>query len=173
MIGGCNFLDHRHPADADYRFTRIPHIWGWASWARAWAHYDVDMASWPALRSSDWLAGECSSHAEADFWRAAFDGVHAGHIDTWDFQWTFACWRNRMASIAPAVNLVSNIGFGAGATHTSTLSPLANLRTEHLGAPLHHPTAVCVDHGADRVVARQQFRRSWKRRLFEKLRPCR
>jgi hypothetical protein len=168
-IGGCSFLDERTPTEASYRFTRYPHIWGWASWARAWRSYDVDVAAWPGLRSNGWLDGECTSGTEADFWRAAFDGVRSGRIDTWDFQWVFASWAQRMASIAPAVNLVSNIGFGAGATHTASDSPLAALPTQALELPLRHPPTMHIDHRSDRCVAQQQFRRSLRRRWFDHL----
>ncbi|MEO8165112.1 MAG: glycosyltransferase family 2 protein, partial [Betaproteobacteria bacterium] len=40
MISGNNFqADRRKPADS-YYFSRYAHIWGWATWRRAWQHYD-------------------------------------------------------------------------------------------------------------------------------------
>ncbi len=36
------------PAEASYHFSRYPHVWGWASWRRAWDLYDVDLADWHA-----------------------------------------------------------------------------------------------------------------------------
>ena len=59
------------------------------------------------------------------YWRACFDGVAGGSIDTWDYQWVYACWQHGGVSAMPAVNLVSNIGFGQDATHT--VSPESKL----------------------------------------------
>ena len=28
-----------------YYFSRYPHVWGWASWRRAWSHYDFEMTA--------------------------------------------------------------------------------------------------------------------------------
>lgn len=47
-----------------------------------------------------------------------FKRTLSGEIDTWDYQWSFACFINDGLSIIPKVNLVENIGFGEKATHT-------------------------------------------------------
>src|SRR6202000_1501133 len=47
-----------------------------------------------------------------------FEEVKAGKIDTWDFQLDFANFFNYGLTIIPNENLISNIGFGDGATHT-------------------------------------------------------
>jgi len=39
-------------------------------------------------------------------------------IETWDYQWTYAIFKNDGLCINPRVNLVSNIGFHSGAMHT-------------------------------------------------------
>jgi len=169
-IGACNFLGRRHPRLDSYRFSRFSHVWGWASWSRAWDRYDVDMKAWPGLRNSSWLKGECGDPTEEDFWRSVFDGVADGRIDTWDFQWTFANWANRMASIVPSVNLVANIGFGADATHTTATTSWGTIPTMAIELELRHPTVIAIDHGADREVAQAQYHRSWKRRLWDRWR---
>jgi hypothetical protein len=45
-------------------------------------------------------------------------------------------------TILPNSNLVSNIGFGPGATHTSESGELSNLRAEAMQFPLSHPQGV-------------------------------
>jgi hypothetical protein len=58
----------------------------------------------------------------------------------WGYRWTFACWIQNGLTILPNVNLVSNIGFGEGATHTSSSkSKVANLPVEEMIFPLKHP----------------------------------
>lgn len=49
MISGDYFHGNNHQPTASYFFSRYTHIWGWASWRRAWQHYDREMAQWPSL----------------------------------------------------------------------------------------------------------------------------
>ena len=58
----------------------------------------------------------------------------------------------------PRVNLVSNIGFGEGGTHTRAEGhPLGALPTEEIRFPLQHPPWVARDAVADRVLFDQAF----------------
>lgn len=168
-IGACDVSESGADHDASYRFSRFHHVWGWASWSRAWRHYDVAAAAWPRLRDAGWLDGECHGRAERDFWRSVFEGVHTGRIDTWDFQWVFACWANRMLSICPQANLVTNIGFGADATHTTGADAAPSMATHGLRLPLRHPETLAIDHAADRITSAKHYRRSLRRRLFAAL----
>jgi hypothetical protein len=140
-----------------YYFSRYPHVWGWASWSRAWAHYDAAMTAWTDAEDySAFLAG-FSDPSERDFWRDAWDAVAEGRIDTWDYQWVFACIAEGGISAMPGRNLVSNIGFGDASTHTGGASELANMPTGEIGFPLRHPKSVAVDVAADRHTARIFF----------------
>jgi hypothetical protein len=55
MICGQNLQFGRKVNPYSYYFSRCPHIWGWATWRRAWNHFDLKMKSWPALRNTSWL----------------------------------------------------------------------------------------------------------------------
>jgi hypothetical protein len=46
MIGGHNLLGAWDGGKAGYLFSRTSSIWRWATWRRAWAHYDETMARW-------------------------------------------------------------------------------------------------------------------------------
>ncbi|MET0167796.1 MAG: hypothetical protein ABW318_22720, partial [Vicinamibacterales bacterium] len=71
----------------------------------------------------------------------------------WDFQWVFACWAQCGFSILPHVNLVSNIGFGAAASHTMNAADrLANVPTGELHFPLRHPDHVIRDVEQDTSI---------------------
>ena len=144
-ISGDNFQGDRPVTEDSYYFSRYPHIWGWATWRRAWQHYDLAMADWPALRDRGWLFKLLRDQASAQYWTNIFQGSYEG-FDTWDYAWVFACWRRGGLTILPARNLVSNAGFGEQATHTKGDSPLANLPAETLAFPLRHPSRVvhCV-----------------------------
>jgi len=142
VISGDN-LQTKPRRDANsYYFSLFNHVWGWASWRRAWVNYDFDIASWPQL--GDRLVARALT--------AMFDEVRekGDSFSVWDYQWTFTCWREGMISILPAVNLVKNIGFGEDATHTTgDNSNDVSSRTRPLEFPLRHPVHMIVDSVAD------------------------
>lgn len=156
-ISGDNFQVARPRTAYSYYFSRYAHVWGWASWRRAWRHYDVDLKLWPELRAGGWLEDWLGDASAARHWHGLLERCYRGEIDTWDFQWTLACWAQSGLSILPAVNLVSNIGFDAGATHTRVKSRLADLPTQPLEFPLRHPAFVLRDSRADAFTQQEQF----------------
>jgi hypothetical protein len=151
-ISGDNFQLGRSRTRYSYYFSRYPHIWGWASWRRVWAHYDLNMATWPEFRDSGALGWLADSAAEEWYWTRKFDAGYRGECTTWDFAWLYACWCQNGLAVLPDVNLISNIGFGAESSHTHNAShPYANLPTQAQG-PLSHPPHIVRDREADRFM---------------------
>ena len=150
----------RRPRGPSYYFSRYPHVWGWASWRRAWRHYDFEMSAWQDGPDRDRVLGLFENKDEQEFWRGTWDEVARGGIDTWDYQWAFACLRQGGLSAMPRRNLVSNLGFGEGAHHTGGASPLAHLPAHRMRFPLSHPAGVARDARADEHTAVLFFGRS-------------
>ncbi|CAN4275606.1 GT4_BshA-like domain containing protein [Methylophilaceae bacterium] len=143
MISGDNFQFGHRLNDDSYYFSNFNHIWGWASWRSRWQHdYDVTMKDWPKIydegRMGDWFC----TKAEKDYFAETFEKVHQGKIDTWDYQWNFASRLNGRIAVMPNINMISNIGFGDDATHTTGGSGLADMAVEEMVFPLKHPKAV-------------------------------
>lgn len=117
-ISGNNFQDGIQRGDGSYYFSKYTHIWGWATWRRAWLQYDFYMEKWPNyLENKLWT--KCNGNTEQYFyWKSVFEKTYKGEINTWDYQLAFASWCENNLNILPNVNLVENIGFGADATHT-------------------------------------------------------
>ncbi len=155
-IGGANFQYGRQRGQASYYFSRIPHIWGWASWRRAWRHYDVDMQSFPDFVRDNRIAALYADAYSRQYWLKHFRWVY-GNGNTWDYQWGYTVMRQGGYCITPNQNLISNIGFGAGATHaTETNNPVAALPLGSLPV-VTHPAAVAADTEADLFTIRQVF----------------
>jgi hypothetical protein len=119
-VTGTNFIP---PANQDNpnapRLTRVPLVWGWATWRRVWNEYDFDIADW----RKDWDAPAMKfamggTQPAKLLWSANFDLMARHAIDTWDLQFVFACMRRNQLTVAPPVNLVENVGFRSDATHT-------------------------------------------------------
>lgn len=155
LVSGDNFLLGAKQSRDSYYFSRYGLVWGWASWRRAWRHYDVDISLWPELRGTNWLLDVHGDKKAARYWAQVLDDVRAGRIDTWDYQWLFACWASGGLCVTPSVNLVSNVGFGAGATHTLNISPVADLPVVAMQFPLRHPPHLVRDWEADRMTFKQ------------------
>jgi hypothetical protein len=146
-IGGTNF-QYGWPCDTSYFPTRFAHVWGWASWRRAWKRYDVAMADWPLHRADPVILDLPTPHYR-QYWTRIFDMVHTGQIDTWDFQWTYAHMRFGGVSVAPHVNLVENIGFERGATHTARVPQWLRQPAASIEFPLRHADVHVPDSARD------------------------
>jgi hypothetical protein len=145
-ICGNNFHPHL-PLEASYHFSKYFYMWGWATWRRAWRHYDESMAEWRQRRQLGWPDEAFVNRHERNYWAEHFDLVANGY-STWDYQWFHACWRHRALNVVPATNLVTNIGFGPEATHTVVVDPRANVPTRPLG-PMRHPAGITFHPEAD------------------------
>ena len=157
-ISGDNFQFGHKRGDASYYFSRYAHGWGWATWRRAWQYYDVDIKEWTTSSDKVKLLRVFSCRAERRFWRAMWDKVASRKIETWDYQWAFACLKQNALGIVPNVNLISNIGFGSDSTHTSGVSMLAYMPTAAMEFPLVHPRVFIRDVDADEHVGKLFFR---------------
>lgn len=159
-IGG-NFFQQRNRkfhCNNSYYFSILPHIWGFATWARAWKHYDPDMKQWPAVRESGFLRSRLTDPAVYEYWETTWNKYFNHQIDSWDGQWTFACLMRDGLSINPSVNLVSNIGFGPDALHTTDVNSIfADIPVHEMKFPLTHPTTFAPDEISDRFTWRQNF----------------
>jgi hypothetical protein len=137
MISGNNFQPTSR-TEASYYFSHWPHIWGWATWKRAWQHFDADVSDWPRRKASDFFSNLFPSLHDQEYWQQVMDQQHQGLIDTWDFPWAYACWKTAGLAILPDHNLVTNIGFGDDATHTTDAqSRLAQLPTTPMQEIIH------------------------------------
>ncbi|WP_292463380.1 hypothetical protein [Methanolobus sp.] len=157
MISGDNFQFGRRRTEYSYYFSRYPHIWGWASWRRAWKNYDVEMKLWPEIRDGGWLRDLLKSTKSVWYWRYIFEKAYNGKKDTWDYQWTFSCWTQNALTVIPSVNLVSNIGFGKNAVHTNIKEKYADMRAEQMKYPILHPQYVVQDSKADSRLQSEMF----------------
>ncbi len=153
-IGGSNFQSRQKRNQFSYFFSRHNVCFGgWATWRRAWNHFDMAAKPWSTLRDTSWPLEIVGSRRAAEYWRGVFDHAHfrGGDVDYWDHQWTLACWSQDGLSILPTTNLISNVGFREDATHTKVASDRrAFLTAEEMLFPLRHPPLVVQDRDADR-----------------------
>ena len=169
-ISGSNFQSRTPSCEESYYFSKYPHCWGWATWQRAWKLFDNSMTEWPRLRDQRWLEGVFADESHARYWAELFDGVYNGRINSWAYARTFSCWAHSMMTILPQVNLVTNVGFGEAATHTTASNSHLERSATAMSFPLRHPRTVTINAAADRFTQSAVFGSAKPRSAKEKLR---
>jgi hypothetical protein len=153
-IGGNNFLDGwQKDSDYSYYFSRSGHIWGWATWRRAWQTFDYDLNGYEALKAKKFFDNFFMSPLEKYYRLKKFDKTVArrGSVDWWDYQWDFARYVHNGLAIVPHKNMVKNIGIGSDATHTlNTNSKTTRMQADEIELPLKHPPFMIRDMQSDR-----------------------
>lgn len=117
-ISGSSYINP-NLINESYYFTRLPFIWGWATWRRAWVLYKFDTKYYPFSYKKQILQNVFSNQDIVEYWSRILERFHLlPKSFTWDYQWFLSIWENEGVVIQPQKNLVKNIGFGEGATHT-------------------------------------------------------
>ncbi|MBH8573005.1 glycosyltransferase family 2 protein [Nostocaceae cyanobacterium CENA369] len=151
-ISAQNVQSGQRRTNYSYYFSRYSHCWGWATWRRAWQYYDLSIKLWKEVQTENLLHDILIDPKAVNYWRRTFQSVYDNPTGiTWDYQWTFACWMQGSLSIIPNVNLVSNIGVGADATHFTSNQKFSfiNIPTQAMEFPLKHPPYIVRNVEAD------------------------
>lgn len=171
MISGDNFQQH-NPSFAcpeSYYFTQIPYMHGFAVWRRSWRLYDEKMTAWPEVKRRGLLTSTFRDYAVRAHFSYKFDQYFSNKLTNWDGKWLFAFTLNRGVSICPRVNLVTNIGYGPGATNSTNADDWkANLPSGPLTRPFIHPNGIRIDEGAEAYAFAHVFgiNRSFKQKAI-------
>ncbi len=168
-ITGSNFQDgwQRDP-DYSYYFSSYPHEWGWASWRRAWQLFDYQVKKYPEITEKGYMEGYFTSPLELKYRMSKITNTYGNdQVNWWDYQWNFTLHANAGLAIIPNVNLIENIGFGEGATHTlSTKDQRAENKATSIPLPLKHPPFMIRDTKSDKRYFKTLMNRMVTRKLF-------
>ena len=157
-VSGDNFQKGPARNEFSYYFSRFNHCWGWASWRQAWLYYEKDMQSWLYIRDNDYMQDILLDKTAVKYWGKIFETANRNEIDSWAYRWTFSCWVQNGLTVLPNVNLVSNIGFGRDATHTTGKDCVySKMPVFNLSFPLKHPSWMIIDKKADGYTQKTHF----------------
>lgn len=134
-ISGTKWV-HDYPMKYSYGFSYNTGTWGWATWSRAWKEWHWNREEWDQNKKQ-WLKGIYSKKYRYS-WIRDMECYFKGRSIPWDYVWRF-CVGSRL-SIFPAVNLISNEGFGADATHTVDTEYGYNGEVGDMDKIIHPPT---------------------------------
>lgn len=141
LISGFNQVGSI-PVSDSYCFSKYSVCWGWATWRRAWHNMDYDM-KWRGGDFEKSILSNCGYLGkDYVYWKRRVKAVETGLVSAWDFQWCYSVASQNQLAAFPEVNLISNIGYGEDATHSSK-SPFMNYENRgELKLPLRHPKYV-------------------------------
>lgn len=110
-------IDH---TNKDYFITSRGFIWGWATWRSRAKYFDVDF-----LNKNEYLVTlkklifSSTSFVEFLYRWDNLISVRMQTVNSWAYPWNIYQLINKRSTILPTKNLISNIGYGIDATHTS------------------------------------------------------
>jgi hypothetical protein len=111
MISGNQFFESTNILGSKLNWSHYPLIWGWGTWRSAWQE----------IRSL--LFGKMPRNTSLplhvrSYWKLGYSRAFTGLVDAWDIPLAAMMRFSNKLCVCPNQNLVSNIGFGAEATHT-------------------------------------------------------
>lgn len=142
MIDAANYSQQIEIPDS-YGFSRYKSTNGWGTWRRAWQLMDLDM-EWRKGKYKDSIIRNMGYKSkDIRYWKYRIKAVDLNDVSAWDWQWYFTLAANNMLGIYPKYSLITNIGFGEGATHTSGKTvPSCYISKKNISFPLKHPKYV-------------------------------
>ena len=116
QISGHMFSVDLKLGQSDAVFLPFTTSWGWATWERAWRHFDPGMASF------DRLAGNAALRKRFDLNNAypyfsMLKKQKAGQVDSWAIRWYLSVFMRDGLALFPRRSLVDNEGFDGSGTN--------------------------------------------------------
>lgn len=153
QISGTNFLENESSSKS-YIFSKYCASWGWATWARCWKNFDLNLSQYKTFREIKfkqrlWLFDKILKWTYFSFVKKI------KKIHFWDYQWNIYRSIVGRLNIIPKISLVENIGFGEDATHTRR--SISNVGRNNLKFPLIHPKKVISNKSYDQRFYRERI----------------
>ena len=95
----------------DYIFSRYAHTWGWATWKRCWAKFDMNLTEWPDFYEDGGFKNVFLSKKIGHLKNKEFLKYVKKPINDWDSRWGFTININSGFGIVPSKNMIENIGY--------------------------------------------------------------
>ena len=110
MISGNNLLG-TWESEGGHFFSRIGHIWGWATWKDSWDDFRPELPYIQSFIDDNGFEKAFGPTKLAESRKQLTLQSKRGEIDTWDYQWMAQILTENGLAVIPSQNLVENIGF--------------------------------------------------------------
>lgn len=92
--------------------------WGWATWDRAWKHFNEEAIGYEKLNEDQELKRKFDLNNSYPYTAMLKSQMEDKTIDSWAIRWWWSVFKERGITLFPDFPLVDNIGFDNTATHT-------------------------------------------------------
>ncbi|MGO9145151.1 MAG: glycosyltransferase family 2 protein [Desulfomonilia bacterium] len=120
QISGHMFpIDFRTATDSIF----LPFItsWGWATWQRAWKHFDPNASGYELLKQDMTIRHRFNIHGSYPYYDI-LDAQMQGAVDSWAIRWYLSVFLKNGLTLYPTRTLVENTGFDGSGTHCPNVS---------------------------------------------------
>ena len=100
----------------DSIFLHLSTSWGWATWKRAWGHFDRTAGGWEELRQNSALRHRFDLNGAYPY-AAMMEQQMTGQIDSWAIRWWWSVFQADGLCLFPPRSFVANLGHDETATH--------------------------------------------------------
>lgn len=100
----------------DNYFTRRATSWGWATWKDRWERVDWSVSDYEQFSGNP--EEKKTFNAMGSDMSSMLAKQMNGTINSWAIRWCYHQFKYDLFTAFPIISKISNIGFGAGATHT-------------------------------------------------------
>jgi len=97
-------------------FYRAATSWGWATWQRAWQHFDADIDHLIAQFTAEKKAAFSIDHS-MNFWKQMLEFKN-GKNNSWAIRWYASIFLRGGLTLNPAHSLINNIGHDGSGVHS-------------------------------------------------------
>lgn len=104
-------------AETDSLFFQMATTWGWATWQRAWVHFDRGMKGHEVLKRDNLLRNKFDLDGAYPYFKMIQDQLD-GKVDSWGIRWYLSIFMQSGLTLFPVKTLIEQIGFDGSGTHT-------------------------------------------------------
>jgi succinate dehydrogenase flavin-adding protein (antitoxin of CptAB toxin-antitoxin module) len=108
-------------SDNDVVFLPFTNCWGWATWDRAWKHFDPNMTAYNLLNRSKELKYKFNLNNSHPCFEMLEQQIN-GKIDSWCIRWYLSTFMISGITLYPIRTLIRNIGLDGSGSHCRSTS---------------------------------------------------
>jgi len=121
-ISGSSYFMKEPGGSNSYYYSRLPNVWGWATWKRAWKNMQLIDSNLDVNLTSNKVHEYFKNKKISNWFLRYVKEAKSPNSSVWSTSWTLSIINNQGICISPMGNLVKNIGFHDSATHSTSAS---------------------------------------------------
>jgi hypothetical protein len=143
-------------------FLRGAGCWGWATWMRAWQHFQPDGQALANELKRRGLVKGFDLDGAYPYYRMLLDQI-SGRNNSWAIRWRASTYLANMLTLYPGRNLLENIGLDGTGTHCKSSFDLGQTISDQ---PIFVADIEVEEDSRSRAAVASSLRR-WRRSLWK------